>query len=125
MKTDNMTNNTNKEYRYRPWLFFFMAYLFTWIFWIPAAFVPENAGAALMLIGLLAPAVVSTVFTLVSGSDVLKKDLKNKIVGFYKVKWANVFQCISRCTCICRDNRSYDLTVTAVRTVSFTVLLYG
>ncbi|MCR5673391.1 MAG: CPBP family intramembrane metalloprotease, partial [Lachnospiraceae bacterium] len=91
MKTDNMTDNTNKEYRYRPWLFFFTAYLFTWIFWIPAAFVSENTGAALMLIGLLAPAVVSTVFTLVSGSDVLKKDLKNKIVGFYKVRWRNVF----------------------------------
>ena len=44
-----------------------------------------------MLLGLLAPAVVSTVFVLVSGSEELKRDLKEKIIGFYKVKWMNVF----------------------------------
>ena len=45
-------------YRYRPVLFFMLAYLFTWIFWIPAIFVPENPGTLLMLAGLIAPAVV-------------------------------------------------------------------
>ena len=79
------------KYRYRPVLFFLLAYLFTWGFWVPAIFVPENTGAALMVIGLFAPAVVSTIFVLVSGSDVLKKDLRNKIIGFYKVNWRNVF----------------------------------
>ena len=85
-----MSKTNDGKHKYRPVLFFTLAYLFTWIFWIPAAFTSENAGAALMLIGLLAPAVVSTVFTLRSGSDVLKKDLKNKIIGFYKVRWLNV-----------------------------------
>ena len=80
----------NQTYRYRPVLFFALAYLFTWIFWIPAIFVSENAGAILMFIGLLAPAVVSTVFVMVSGSDLLKQDLKIKLVGLYKVKWGNV-----------------------------------
>ncbi len=79
------------EYRYRPVLFFICAYFFTWIFWIPAIFVPETTGSVLMLIGLIAPAVVSTVFVLVSGNAELKKDLKIKIIGFYKVKWINVF----------------------------------
>jgi membrane protease YdiL (CAAX protease family) len=79
------------KYRYRPVLFFLLAYLFTWGFWVPAIFVPENTGAALMVIGLFAPAVVSTIFVLVSGSEVLKKDLRNKIIGFYKVNWRNVF----------------------------------
>ena len=79
------------EYRYRPVLFFICAYFFTWIFWIPAIFVSETTGAVLMLIGLIAPAVVSTVFVLVSGNAELKKDLKDKIIGFYKVKWINVF----------------------------------
>jgi len=79
------------EYRYRPVLFFICAYFFTWIFWIPAIFVSETTGSVLMLIGLMAPAVVSTVFVLVSGSAELKKDLKDKIIGFYKVKWINVF----------------------------------
>ena len=89
---NNMQLTKDKdEYRYRPVLFFICAYFFTWIFWIPAIFVPETAGSVLMLIGLIAPAVVSTVFVLVSGSTELKKDLKNKIIGFYKVKWVNVF----------------------------------
>ena len=84
-------SKTKETYKYRPVLFFALAYLFTWIFWVPAIFVSEDVGAGLMVIGLIAPAVVSTVFVLVSGSDVLKKDLKNKLVGFYKVKWLNVF----------------------------------
>ena len=88
-----MNNNTEK-YRYRPVLFFALAYLFTWIFWVPAIFLPESISPVLMLIGLLAPAVVSTVFVMVSGSDLLKKDLKNKIIGFYKVKWLNVLWAI-------------------------------
>ena len=85
-----MKSDTNKKYRYRPVLFFALAYLFTWIFWIPAIFLPQNLGAVLMLIGLLAPGIVSTVFVLASGSKELKTDLKNKIIGFYKVKWGNV-----------------------------------
>ena len=77
-------------YRYRPVLFFVLTYLFTWIFWAPAIFVPESIGSLLMVLGLIAPAVVSTVFVLCSGSEVLKRDLKQKIIGFYKVKWMNV-----------------------------------
>ena len=79
-----------KQYRYRPVLFFVLTYLFTWLFWIPAVWLPETISPVLMLIGLLAPAAVSTVFIMASGSDALKRDLKNKIVGFYKVKWKNV-----------------------------------
>ena len=86
-----MKSTETGKYRYRPVLFFVLTYLFTWIFWIPAAFVPEEAGAPLMALGLIAPAAVSTVFVLRSGSKALKQDLKNKLVGFYKVKWANVF----------------------------------
>ena len=86
-----MKSTETGKYRYRPVLFFVLTYLFTWIFWIPAAFVPEETGALLMVLGLLAPAAISTVFVLRSGSKALKQDLKNKLVGFYKVKWANVF----------------------------------
>ena len=90
MRTDRTCTVETKPYRFRPVLFFVLAYLFTWIFWIPAAFVEQDLGAVLMLIGLLAPAVVSTVFVLASGSALMKHDLKVKIVGFYKVKWMNV-----------------------------------
>ena len=86
-----MKSNDASAYRYRPVLFFLLAYLFTWAFWVPAIFVPENTGAFLMVLGLFSPAVVSTIFVLVSGSEALKKDLKNKIIGFYKVNWRNVF----------------------------------
>lgn len=81
-------------YRYRPVLFFALAYLFTWIFWIPAIFVRGNTGTLLMMLGLIAPAVVSTLFVAFSGSDALKKDLRQKIIGFYKVKWMNVLLAI-------------------------------
>ena len=86
-----MNAHQTNSYKYKPVKFFFLAYLFTWIFWIPAIFLPENAAVALMAAGLIAPAVVSTLFVLLSKSDVLKRDLKNKLVGFYKVKWGNVF----------------------------------
>ncbi|MCR5720927.1 MAG: CPBP family intramembrane metalloprotease [Lachnospiraceae bacterium] len=83
-----------KTYKYRPILFFALAYLFTWIFWVPAIFIKGNAGALLMMIGLLSPAVVSTLFVVFSGSDLLKKDLKVKLVGLYKVRWGNVLLAI-------------------------------
>ena len=83
-----------KKYKYRPVLFFVLAYLFTWMFWIPAIFVPGNIGIILMLIGLIAPAVISTIFVLASDSEALKQDLKNKVFGFYKVKWQNVMLAI-------------------------------
>ena len=69
-----MTTQTGTvSYRYRPVLFFVLTYLFTWIFWIPAAFVPEQAAAPLMVLGLLAPAAVSTLFVLLSGTEKLKR----------------------------------------------------
>ena len=81
-------------YKYRPVLFFVLAYLFTWLFWVPAIFLPEDIGSILMVIGLLAPAVVSTLFIVFSGSKPLKQDLRNKIIGFYKVRWLNVLLAI-------------------------------
>ncbi len=94
MRKNHVNEGTPNSYRYRPVLFFVLAYFFTWIFWVPAIFVSENLGAGLMMIGLIAPAVVSTVFILTSGSAALKQDLKNKIIGFYKVKWQNVLLAI-------------------------------
>ena len=88
--TQITVNKKNSGYRYRPVLYFAMAYLFTWIFWIPAIFLKGGIATVLMLLGLISPAVVSTVFILVSGSPALKKDLKVKMIGLYKVKWGNV-----------------------------------
>ena len=86
-----MTNQTETgSYRYRPVLFFALTYLFTWAFWIPAAFVPEETAVLLMAAGLIAPAAVSTLFVVTSGSEKLKRDLKNKLAGLYRVRWGNV-----------------------------------
>ena len=60
-------------YKYKPVKFFVLAYLFTWIFWIPAIFLPENVAVALMVLGLIVPAVVSTLFVLLSKSNALKR----------------------------------------------------
>ena len=86
--------NDTEKYKYKPVLFFALAYVFTWIFWIPAIYLPESISPLLMLIGLMAPAIVSTVFIMASGSDLLKQDFKNKIIGFYKVKWLNVVRAV-------------------------------
>ena len=90
-----MSDEHTQQYRYRPVLFFALTYLFTWIFWIPAVFAPESISPVLMLLGLLAPAVISTVFVMASKSDALKRDLKNKLVGFYKVRWLNVLWAVA------------------------------
>ena len=82
------------SYKYRPILFFVLTYIVTWAFWIPAILIPENTALILMLLGLIAPAVISTLFVMFSGSDLLKQDLKNKLIGFYKVRWLNVLLAI-------------------------------
>ena len=81
---------SKQNYRYRPILFFLLAYICTWVFWVPAIFMKGTAATVLMAAGLLAPPVVSTLFVLLSGSKELKQDLRNKILGFYKVKWGNL-----------------------------------
>ena len=90
MNTKANNERKNCGYRYRPVLYFAMAYLFTWIFWVPAIFLDGNTAMILMLLGLISPSVVATVFILASGSPALRKDLRVKIFWFYKVKWSNV-----------------------------------
>ena len=82
------------SYKYRPVLFFVLTYIVTWAFWIPAIFIPENIALILMVFGLITPAVVSTLCILFSGSELLKKDFKKKMIGFYRVRWLNVLLAI-------------------------------
>ena len=78
------------KYEYKPALFFFLTFLCTWIFWIPATFVDETLGSVLMLFGLFAPATVSILMVAFSKSDILKSDFKSRLVGFYKVNVSNL-----------------------------------
>ena len=83
MNTKANNERKNCGYRYRPVLYFAMAYLFTWIFWVPAIFLDGNTAMILMLLGLISPAVVSTVFILVSGSPALKYASDGSDCGIY------------------------------------------
>ena len=49
MNTKAAVDRKNNGYRYRPVLYFAMAYLFTWIFWVPAIFLKGNIAVILML----------------------------------------------------------------------------
>jgi len=78
-------------YKYRPVRFYATCFAATWTFWIAAAILsrtPNDNGIStiLMLLGLIAPSVTAVITVLTSGSDVLKQDLKRKIVGFYRIK---------------------------------------
>ena len=78
-------------YRYRPVRFYVTCFCVTWAFWIAASRVSHSgndggATAVLMLLGLLAPAVTAIVTVQTSGSAALRRDLKRKLVGFYRVK---------------------------------------
>lgn len=78
-------------YRYRPLRFYLAAFGLTWLFWLPALFLPAGPLSLLaMLLGLLAPATVALVMVLSSKSRELKQDLKRKLVGFYKLKPGNL-----------------------------------
>ena len=72
---------------YRPVLFFTVTYAATWAFWIPAAFTDENLASVLMFIGLIAPAVVSTVFIHASKDPLLIKDTKQKVLSVSRLDW--------------------------------------
>ena len=88
-----------QPYRYRPVRFYATCFCITWVFWIAAALVvhSENAGGAtavLMLLGLLAPAATAIVTVQTSGSAALKRDLKRKLVGFYRIRPLSILAAI-------------------------------
>ena len=85
-----------KPYQYRPLRFYVICFSVTWAFWIAAAILSRSGNGngispALMLLGLLAPAVTAVVTVMTSGSPALKQDLKRKLVGFYRVKPLSIF----------------------------------
>lgn len=87
------------KYKYKPFLFFAIVFAVTWGCWFTAAYISKNTASesivlALMILGLFTPAVISLIFVLRSKSTALKKDYKNKIIGFYKINFKNVLLAI-------------------------------
>ena len=70
-------------------------FAFTWSFLFAAAYLGEEGAKngvtmALMLVGLLAPSVTAICTVLLSKSEALKHDLRNKLIGLFRVKPLNV-----------------------------------
>jgi len=80
------------KYKYRPVLFYVIAYISTWTFWLLAIiFNKGTLCTLLMLLGLLSPGITAITFVFVSKSKNLKADFKRKIVNFYQLKPLNLF----------------------------------
>ncbi len=83
------------KYKYKPITFYVFTYIFTWAFWISAAILGKDKknfalSMVLMVFGLLVPAVVAFIMVRRSKCEVLQKDYRNKLVGFYRVNWLNL-----------------------------------
>jgi len=78
-------------YKYRPIRFYGTVFTLTWVFWFAAAIVghktpDSDVSLTLMLLGLLVPSVTAVCTVLLSGSAALKKDLRLKFTGLFRVK---------------------------------------
>lgn len=80
-----------ERYHYRPVRFYAACFAATWTLWIAAAVISRAAddngmSSLLMLLGLMAPAAIAVITVATSGNRALKRDLKMKLVGFYRIK---------------------------------------
>ncbi|MBQ6967016.1 MAG: CPBP family intramembrane metalloprotease [Lachnospiraceae bacterium] len=75
-----------EHYIYKPKRFYITVFALTWGFWILALIFKNTSLLFLfMLLGLIMPAATAVVTVLTSGNDMLKADLKRKILGFYRI----------------------------------------
>ena len=75
-----------EHYVYKPKRFYITVFALTWGFWILALIFKNTSLLFLfMLLGLIMPAATAVVTVLTSGNDMLKADLKRKILGFYRI----------------------------------------
>ena len=91
----------NKNYQYKPVRFYGIVFALTWTFWFAAAIVGHNradnsVGISLtfMLFGLLVPPVTALFTILLSKNVALKKDLRDKLIGLFRVKPFHVIAAI-------------------------------
>jgi len=78
-------------YKYKPVRFYATVFVLTWAFWIAAAIVgrtssSNSASLGLMLLGLLVPSAIALYTILSSGDAALKRDLRLKFTGLFRVK---------------------------------------
>jgi membrane protease YdiL (CAAX protease family) len=73
-------------YRYKPLRFYLIVFVLTWGFWVPAVFMKDEYRYLSMLLGLFVPAVTALITVLASKNAALKKDLRDKLFGAFRVK---------------------------------------
>lgn len=80
-----------EHYKYKPIKFYVMTYCFTWILWIGAILINQDVVRTLcMLFGLFSAPIIAIIMVFGSKNEKLKKDFKNKIIGFYRIKPLNI-----------------------------------
>lgn len=82
----------NKNYQYKPFQFFIIAYSLTWTTWFIAAYFSLQSGKdglqmLFMSFGLFAPAIATLYMYFSSGSRKLKADFWNRIIQIRRIKW--------------------------------------
>jgi membrane protease YdiL (CAAX protease family) len=73
-------------YHYKPLRFYLIVFALTWGFWIPAIFMKDELRFFSMLLGLFVPAITALITVLASKNAALKKDLRHKLFGAFRVK---------------------------------------
>ena len=82
------------NYIYRPTKFYIEVFVLTWVLWIAGTLIGGDIALVFMLLGLLMPGTVAVVTVLTSGNQPLIRDLKRKLVGFYRLKPVNIVKAI-------------------------------
>lgn len=85
-KLDNING-----YKYKPFLFFVLTYIFTWLNWFVSAYFSRTSDSEtlytiFMALGLFAPATVALVLILKSKNKQLKKDYIDKVVNLKRIQ---------------------------------------
>jgi membrane protease YdiL (CAAX protease family) len=80
-----------RNYQYRPALFFLLAYVVTWIPWSVGIYAGSKAGLEpyaflFNLIGLLGPLAVALFLVATSGSTALKSDFKDRLFNLRRIR---------------------------------------
>lgn len=82
----------SKTYQYKPVRFYGIVFAITWIFWLAAAVIGRKAadggelGLGLMFLGLIVPPVTALCTVLCSKNTALKRDLRDKLIGIFRIK---------------------------------------
>lgn len=83
-----------EKYIYKPTGFYITVFALTWAFWVAGMIVGGDIALLAMFLGLLMPGTVAVTTVLKSHNKLLIRDLKRKLVGFYRLKPLNIIKAV-------------------------------